>query len=68
MVAEARADGARKVTLRVLGHNAPAQALYKAAGFVEEGNLRGLFLLDGTYVDDILMSLNLTGDGSSAST
>jgi ribosomal protein S18 acetylase RimI-like enzyme len=68
VIAEARADGARKVTLRVLGHNTPAQALYKALGFVEEGNLRGLFLLDGTYVDDVLMALNLTADGSSAST
>ena len=59
-IAEARADGARKLTLRVLGDNAPAHALYKACGFVEEGNLRGLFLLDGTYVDDVLFSLDLT--------
>jgi ribosomal protein S18 acetylase RimI-like enzyme len=63
VIDEARRDGARKVTLRVLGHNAPAQALYSALGFVEEGNLRGLFLLDGTYVDDVLMSLDLTASG-----
>jgi ribosomal protein S18 acetylase RimI-like enzyme len=63
VIDEARADGIRKLTLRVLGGNVPAQALYKAVGFVEEGNLRGLFLLDGTYVDDVLMSLNLTDGG-----
>ena len=68
VIEEARADGMRKVTLRVLGHNAPAQALYKALGFVVEGTQRGLFLLDGTYVDDVLMALNLTAGGSSAST
>ena len=67
VINEARQDGTRKVTLRVLGHNTPAQALYKALGFVEEGNLRGLFLLDGTYVDDVIMSFNLTTDGSAAS-
>ena len=54
----------RKVTLRVLGHNAPARGLYAACGFEVEGVLRDLFLLDGRYVDDILMSLDLTGDSS----
>jgi ribosomal protein S18 acetylase RimI-like enzyme len=68
VIDEARTDGARKLTLRVLGGNAPARALYESLGFVVEGNLRGLFLLDGSYVDDILMSLDLTTDGSSAST
>lgn len=67
VIAEARADGARKVTLRVLGGNGPARALYESVGFVVEGNLRGLFLLDGTYVDDILMSYDLPADGSPAS-
>jgi ribosomal protein S18 acetylase RimI-like enzyme len=56
----ARTEGARKVTLRVLGHNAPARALYTACGFAEEGTLRGLFHLEGEYVDDILMSLDIT--------
>ena len=54
----------RKLTLRVLGHNAPARALYAACGFVEEGVLRGLFFLDGAYVDDVLMAMDLTADGS----
>jgi ribosomal protein S18 acetylase RimI-like enzyme len=64
----ARAAGARKVTLRVLGHNAPARALYTACGFEVEGVLRDLFLIEGRYVDDVLMSLDLTGGGASAST
>ncbi|MER6914187.1 GNAT family N-acetyltransferase [Streptomyces sp. NPDC000594] len=53
--AEAHRAGARRITLRVLGHNAPARALYAAEGFVVEGVLPGEFLLDGVYVDDILM-------------
>ena len=63
-IERARAEGARKVTLRVLGHNAPARGLYAACGFEVEGVLRDLFLLDGRYVDDILMSFDLTGDSS----
>ena len=63
-IERARAEGARKLTLRVLGHNTPARALYAASGFVEEGNLRGLFYLEGAYVDDVLMLMDLTADGS----
>ena len=63
-IERARAEGVRKLTLRVLGHNTPARALYAACGFVEEGDLRGLFFLDGAYVDDVLMALDLTADGS----
>lgn len=51
----ARAQGARRVTLRVLGHNAPARRLYASAGFSTEGTLPGEFLLDGEYVDDVVM-------------
>ena len=53
--ARARAEGVRRVTLRVLGHNVPARALYRAVGFEEEGLHPGEFLLDGAYVDDIAM-------------
>ncbi|GAA3396395.1 GNAT family N-acetyltransferase [Streptomyces roseoviridis] len=56
----ARADGATRLTLRVLGHNAPARSLYESEGFRVEGVLRGEFLLDGAYVDDILMGRPLT--------
>ncbi|MGV9885115.1 N-acetyltransferase family protein [Streptomyces sp. NPDC003006] len=52
---EARRQGAVRITLRVLGHNTPARKLYEAEGFVMEGVLPGEFLLDGAYVDDVLM-------------
>ncbi|MFE7564271.1 GNAT family N-acetyltransferase [Kitasatospora sp. NPDC057500] len=52
----ARAQGARRITLRVLGHNAPARALYARCGFVVEGSLTGEFLIEGAYVDDIWMA------------
>ncbi|WP_189491456.1 GNAT family N-acetyltransferase [Streptomyces antnestii] len=54
-VDRARQVGARRLTLRVLGHNKPARALYESEGFVVEGVLPEEFLLDGTYVDDVLM-------------
>lgn len=54
-VGHARQAGARRITLRVLGHNGPARALYESEGFVVEGLLPEEFLLDGKYVDDVLM-------------
>ena len=59
-VAEARERGARRLRLRVLGANTGARALYESCGFVVEGVLRDEFLLDGRYVDDVLMALPLT--------
>lgn len=56
---KARADGAVRITLRVLGHNEPARSLYEAEGFVVEGVLRGEFFLDRRYVDDVLMGRSL---------
>jgi ribosomal protein S18 acetylase RimI-like enzyme len=58
--AEARARGARRLTLRVLARNEGARRLYERAGFVVEGMLRGEFFLDNEYVDDVLMALDLT--------
>ena len=58
-VDRARAVGARRVTLRVLGHNAPARRLYESAGFVVEGCTPEEFYLDGRYVDDVIMGLTL---------
>lgn len=55
-IAEATARGGRRLTLRVLGTNPGAQALYEAEGFVVEGILRGEFVLDGEEVDDVLMA------------
>lgn len=54
-VERARAQGARRLTLRVLGHNTPARRLYESEGFTVEGVLPGEFLLGGEYVDDVLM-------------
>jgi ribosomal protein S18 acetylase RimI-like enzyme len=59
-IREATARGARRLTLRVLAPNAPARALYEAAGFAVEGVLREEFRLDGRYLDDVLMALDLT--------
>jgi ribosomal protein S18 acetylase RimI-like enzyme len=56
---EARRRGARRITLRVLGHNAPARRLYESEGFVVEGTLPEEFLLDGAYVDDVFMGRSL---------
>ncbi|MCX5390273.1 GNAT family N-acetyltransferase [Streptomyces sp. NBC_00094] len=55
----ARAEGARRITLRVLAHNAPARALYASEGFVIEGVLPGELLIAGEYVDDVLMGKSL---------
>lgn len=52
----ARERGARKVTLAVLGHNAPARSLYEACGFEIEGVLRAQYRLEGVDVDDVLMA------------
>ncbi|MER7753447.1 GNAT family N-acetyltransferase [Kitasatospora sp. NPDC097643] len=57
----ARAEGARKISLRVLGWNAPARRLYEACGFVVEGSLAEEFLIDGSYVDDVWMARTLHG-------
>ncbi|MFF1924838.1 GNAT family N-acetyltransferase [Streptomyces sp. NPDC058221] len=58
-MAAARSQGANRMTLRVLGHNAPARALYASEGFVVEGVLPGEFFLGGRYVDDVLMGRSL---------
>lgn len=54
-MAAARSQGANRMTLRVLGHNTPARALYASEGFTVEGVLPGEFFLGGRYVDDVLM-------------
>ncbi|HEY1321590.1 MAG TPA: GNAT family N-acetyltransferase [Streptosporangiaceae bacterium] len=55
----ARARGARKLSLRVLGTNEPAMRLYERCGFQREGTLRDEFLIDGRFVDDVLMTKHL---------
>ncbi|GGM25588.1 N-acetyltransferase [Streptomyces fumigatiscleroticus] len=58
-VEEARRRGARRITLRVLGHNTAARKLYESEGFVVEGIQPEEFCLDGTYADDVLMGQSL---------
>ena len=57
--AEARSQGARRMTLRVLAHNAPARRLYERCGFTVEGVLPEEFLIDGRYTADVLMGRRL---------
>ncbi|WP_246053198.1 GNAT family N-acetyltransferase [Actinocorallia herbida] len=54
--AEARRQGARRLTLRVLSVNTSARRLYERTGFHIEGILREEFLIEGAYVDDVLMA------------
>ena len=61
-VQQARSRGARKLTLRVLGHNVGARQLYESCGFAVEGVLIAEFILDGRYVDDVLMARSLSAD------
>jgi len=59
----ARRRGARKLSLRVLSTNPGAIQLYAQLGFEEEGRLLGEFLIEGRYVDDVLLTKHL-GDGA----
>lgn len=62
-VEDARARGARKLSLRVLGLNTGARRLYESCGFSVEGVLRAEFLLEGRFVDDVLMARHLVPPG-----
>ena len=55
----ARVRGARKLSLRVLGTNETALRLYERHGFRREGTLRDEFLIEGRFVDDVLMTKHL---------
>ncbi|WP_405017067.1 GNAT family N-acetyltransferase [Kitasatospora sp. NBC_00070] len=55
----ARAEGIRRMTLRVLAHNAPARRVYESCGFEVTGVLPEEFWLDGAYVDDVWMGRRL---------
>jgi ribosomal protein S18 acetylase RimI-like enzyme len=55
----ARVRGARKLSLRVLGTNETAMRLYEQHGFRREGTLRDEFLIEGRFVDDVLMTKHL---------
>ena len=55
----ARARGARKLSLRVLGTNETAMRLYERHGFQREGTLRDEFCIGGRFVDDVVMAKHL---------
>jgi ribosomal protein S18 acetylase RimI-like enzyme len=59
-IERARARGIRRLVLRVLSTNPAARRLYERHGFEVEGAYREAFLLDGAYVDDQLMALDLS--------
>lgn len=59
-IAIARERGTRRLVLRVLSGNAGARHLYESRGFELEGRRREAFLLEGAYVDDLMMGLDLT--------
>ena len=60
---QARARGAVKLSLRVLSTNNSAIRLYERQGFEHEGRLRGEFLIEGRYVDDVLMAKQIRPTG-----
>jgi ribosomal protein S18 acetylase RimI-like enzyme len=59
-IARVRGSGMRRLVLRVLSGNAGARHLYVSRGFKVEGSVREAFLLEGAYVDDLTMGLDLT--------
>ena len=55
-LAAADAFGYRRIELGVFADNANAAALYRKAGFVEEGIKRRAVLIDGVFYDEIIMA------------
>lgn len=55
-----RSKGARRVALWVNGVNAHARGLYERVGFEQTGRVPGGIQVAGEYVDDVLMTLELT--------
>lgn len=57
-IAWARAGGViTRIELHVYARNAPAIALYRKFGFVEEGRRRAAIYQAGEYLDDLIMAL-----------
>jgi ribosomal protein S18 acetylase RimI-like enzyme len=55
----AAARGVRRLRLRVLATNQVARGFYASLGFAVEGILHEEFLIDGRYVDDVLMAIRV---------
>jgi len=58
-IAWSRDHGLAWLDLGVFAHNAPARALYASIGFIEVGTTRDQFRVDGTSIDDVMMTLRL---------
>jgi ribosomal protein S18 acetylase RimI-like enzyme len=59
-IERSRRASVRRLVLRVLSTNPGARRLYERHGFEVEGAHREAFLLEGAYVDDLLMALDLS--------
>jgi GNAT superfamily N-acetyltransferase len=58
-IAHAQSRGASRIALWVNGVNAHARGLYERMGFSQTGHIPGGIKIDGAYVDDVLMTLEL---------
>ncbi|ANP47800.1 GNAT family N-acetyltransferase [Candidatus Viadribacter manganicus] len=58
-IESAQSKGARRIALWVNGVNPHARGLYERMGFRQTGHIPGGIQIDGAYVDDVLMSLEL---------
>jgi RimJ/RimL family protein N-acetyltransferase len=56
----AERTGLHRLELTVMAHNERALALYRRCGFEVEGTRRHSLLVDGRYVDELLLA-NLPG-------
>ena len=59
MLKWARQSNLHRLELTVMTHNVPAIALYRKFGFQIEGTNRASLKVDGSYVDEYVMSLLL---------
>lgn len=59
-IAYAQSRGASRIALWVNGVNAHARRLYERMGFTQTGRIPGGIRVDGAYVDDVLMTRELT--------
>jgi len=58
-IAHAQSRGASRIALWVNGVNKHARGLYERMGFTQTGRIPGGIRVDGVYVDDVLMTLEL---------
>jgi GNAT superfamily N-acetyltransferase len=62
-IAHAQSRGALRIALWVNGVNGHAKALYERMGFQETGRIPGGIRIEGAYVDDVLMTRELSAEG-----